>query len=240
MQILTATGGRPWAWAMCERLMAAQTFDGPVHWVVVDDGPEAQLVHFERAGWRLEVIRPAPRWQPGQNTQARNLLAGLNSVDPYHPLAIIEDDDWYDSTWLQHVHEMLRRAELVGETRSRYYNLARRVGRDVGNVAHASLCATALRGRAVEALKRVCRLQAKFIDIHLWRTHRDKLLFSGHRVVGIKGLPGRPGIGGGHRPEFHGQADQDGQLLREWVGAEWAEQYLQAVQTVGQLEGVAV
>lgn len=155
MQILTATGCRPAAWAMCERLMMAQTFDGPVRWIVVDDGPDQQPVSFERPGWLVEVIRPSPRWQPGQNTQARNLLAGLDAVDRMHPVAIIEDDDWYSPTWLQTVHEHLKRAELVGETRSRYYNVATRMGRDVGNTRHASLCATALRGRAIDTLRRV-------------------------------------------------------------------------------------
>lgn len=225
MQILTATGCRPAAWAMCERLMMAQTFGGPVRWIVVDDGPQAQPVTFERPGWLVEVIRPSPRWRAGQNTQARNLLAGLDAVDRMHPVAIIEDDDWYSPDWLQTVHEHLRRAELVGETRSRYYHAGRRVGRDVGNMRHASLCATALRGRAIDTLRRVCRQHHKFIDIQLWRQHTDRLLFSGHRVVGIKGLPGRPGIGGGHRPAFSGDSDPSGDLLRQWVGAA-ADRYL--------------
>lgn len=73
LTLLTATGARPQAWAICERLMMAQDYSGPVRWVIVDDGKEAQPVTFERDGWTLEVIRPAPYWRQGQNTQARNL-----------------------------------------------------------------------------------------------------------------------------------------------------------------------
>ena len=62
LHLLTATGARPQAWAICERLMAAQDYAGPVTWIIVDDGPEPQPVTFERAGWRLVVIRPAPLW----------------------------------------------------------------------------------------------------------------------------------------------------------------------------------
>jgi hypothetical protein len=64
--LLTVTGGRPEAWGLCKRWMAAQTVQ-PDRWIIVDDVgdvPEA-------------TIQVTPRWQPGQNTQARNLLAGL-------------------------------------------------------------------------------------------------------------------------------------------------------------------
>lgn len=229
MQLLTATGCRPQAWSICERLMAAQTYAGPVHWIVVDDGPEQQPITFERDGWQMQVVRPQPAWRPGANTQARNLLAGLDAARRDAPLVIIEDDDWYAPDWLQVVNEKLQRAELVGEDRSRYYNLRTRVGRDVGNTRHASLCSTAMRGGAIDTFRQVCRTNIKFIDMRLWRTARSRYLFSGHRVVGIKGLPGRPGIGVGHKETFTGFEDHDGALLRKWVG-DAADEYLQVVQ----------
>ena len=52
LTLLTATGARPEAWAICEQLMARQTYAGPVRWVIVDDGPVAQPVAFQRAGGR--------------------------------------------------------------------------------------------------------------------------------------------------------------------------------------------
>lgn len=225
LTLLTATGARPAAWALCERWMARQDYTGPVRWIIVDDGTEPQPVTFRREGWHLVLVRPSPHWVPGQNTQARNLLKGLAAVDRKDSLAIIEDDDWYAPDWLTTVDRELARAELVGEHRARYYNVQQRRGRQLANTGHASLCSTAMRGSALQDFADACRSRPKFIDLELWRRPRDRRLFGGHRVVGIKGLPGRGGIGMGHDPEFRGEADASGALLRDWVGED-AEVYL--------------
>lgn len=225
LTLLTATGARPAAWALCERWMARQDYTGPVRWIVVDDGPEPQSVTFRRDGWQLVLVRPSPHWAPGQNTQARNLLKGLAAVEPADNLVIIEDDDWYAPDWLSTVAAELQHAELVGEHRARYYNVEQRRGRQLVNTGHASLCSTAMRGSALQQFSDACRARPKFIDLELWRRARGRRLFGGHRVVGIKGLPGRGGIGMGHEPEFRGEADASGALLRDWVGED-AEVYL--------------
>lgn len=225
LTLLTATGARPEAWARCERLMARQTYTGPVRWVVVDDGPEPQPVTFQRDGWTVEVIRPTPYWEPGQNTQARNLRAGLAVIQPHESVVVIEDDDWYAPDWLATVAAKLVDAELVGETRARYYNVRRMVGRELSNLAHASLCASAMRGRALALFRAVCLSSSKFIDIELWRKAPSKALFHGHRTVGLKGLPGRGGIGMGHAGTFNGTPDPSGTLLRAWIGPD-AEEFI--------------
>lgn len=225
LTLLTATGCRPQAWGLCEQWMARQTFDGPVRWVIVDDGEQAQPLSFARPGWELCVVRPRPYWRSGENTQARNLLAGLAVIGDAESVAVIEDDDWYAPDWLATVHEALQTAELVGEGHARYYNLARGVGRQLVNGSHASLCSTAVRGQALKRLRAMCTAHLKFIDIHLWRAGGGRLI-GGHRVVGIKGLPGRGGIGAGHRQSFTGTPDHGGRLLREWVGPD-ADRYLE-------------
>ena len=225
LTLLTATGARPEAWAICQSLMLRQDYAGPVHWIIVDDGPEPQPVTFEREGWSLTTIRPHPRWEPGQNTQARNLLAGLRIVKPDARLVIIEDDDWYRADWLRTVDAALDRAELVGEYRARYYNIPQRRARQLTNTQHASLCSTAMRGAAIETFRWACQRHAKFIDLELWRKHRSRYLFGGNRVCGIKGLPGRGGIGMGHSKDFAGTHDPDGRILREWIGDD-ADMYL--------------
>lgn len=218
LQLLTATGARPEAFALCERWMAAQSYAGPVTWIIVDDGAKPTPITKSPKGWVQIVIRPAPFWQPGQNTQARNLLKGLDAVDAGHALVVIEDDDYYAPDWLETCVRELAHAELVGECRARYYNLALCRGRQLSNSRHASLCATAMRGSAIATFRKACELRPKFIDLELWNRHRSKRLFDGHRTVGIKGLPGRGGIGMGHRNDFTGEYDPDGALLRQWVG----------------------
>lgn len=220
LTLLTATGCRPQAWAICERLMLAQTYQGPVRWIIVDDGREAQPVTFHREGWSLEIVRREPFWRPGENTQAQNLLAGLTRVRrDGDRLVIVEDDDYYSPDWLERIAQELDKADLVGENLARYYNVRTRQAKQLSNRQHASLCSTAMKGAAIERLREVCTPGVKFIDLSLWSGFTGrKSLFGGNRVTGIKGLPGRDGIGMGHRREFRGLDDYDGALLRQWVG----------------------
>ena len=218
LTLLTATGCRPKAWEICEKLMLAQNYDGQVRWVIVDDGEEMQPITFKRDKWVLDIVRPSHRWKEGMNTQADNLLAGLNVISNDERLVIIEDDDCYSKDWLKVVNRHLDSAELVGEMLARYYNIATKTGRQLQNTQHASLCATAMRGHAIESFRKVCIPGTKFIDINLWKNHKNKMLFTGNRVVGIKGFEGRAGIGMGHKPDFNGINDKNGDLLREWIG----------------------
>lgn len=219
--LLTATGARPVAWALCEMWMAAQDYAGPVRWVIVDDGLTPQPITFQRPGWELVLIRPSPFWEPGMNTQARNIQKGLGACDPRFPVIFIEDDDHYAPDWLSHVTKHLEGHELVGEVRARYYNFHTKTARQLANTMHSSLCSTAIQGiRALKALQAYCQPGVKFIDLNLWRNFRGKKqLFAGTRVTGIKGLPGREGIGMGHQPDFVGTPDRNQDILRSWIGA---------------------
>lgn len=227
LTLLTTTGERPLAWALCERWMLAQTFQGPVRWVVVDDGTIRQPITFHRKDWELVLVRPELLWQPGMNTQATNILEGLAHIPADARLVIIEDDDYYGPLWLETVNAYLDTAELVGECRARYYNVSTRTFRQLQNAEHASLCSTAMRGPAIKAFEAVCSPGVKFIDLNLWRGYarKNKVLFTGSKVVGIKGLPGRAGIGMGHAAQFEGQRDSSGATLREWIGKD-SEVYL--------------
>lgn len=222
MNLLTMTGDRPEAFALCERWMQRQTFTGPVRWIIVDDGPVPQPITFERPNWTVEVLRPEPFWAPGSNTQARNIRAGLELLHGDQRLAIIEDDDWYGPEWLRVVHDALEKHALVGESHARYYNVPQRRARQLENAQHASLCSTGLRGPAIDQLKAVCRPGIQFIDVLLWQSFGNSGLFRGENVVGMKGLPGRKGIGMGHDRRFQGTADKTGKILRSWVGADVA------------------
>ena len=218
LTLLTMTGERQEAFELCQRWMQRQTYSGVVRWVIVDDGREPSPVTIDRSNWLIHVVRPEPLWAPGQNTQARNILAGLNVIGADASVVVIEDDDWYAPDWLETVSVALGKAELVGETCARYYNVAQRKAKTHDNHTHASLCSTALRGGALNTLRSVCRPGIQFIDVLLWQAHSDKHLFSGDGVVGIKGLPGRPGIGVGHDRKFNGKPDPHLKVLRSWIG----------------------
>ena len=216
LTLLIATGCRPEAWAISEKLLMRQTYDGPARLVIVDDGPTAQPVTLQRAGWSVEVVRPKPYWEAGKNTQARNLAAGLEVIDADERVAVWEDDDYYSAGYLADVAKWLTRRELVGEDRARYYNVATGRGKQLGNTRHASLCSTAVRGAGLKALRQAVAMAETFIDMTLWRMLPGRLYQTQH-VVGIKGLPGRGGIGTGHRDAF-GQPMN----LRDWIGEDAA------------------
>lgn len=215
LQIITPTGDRPLAWALCQRWMAQQTYSGPVVWFVSDDGIEPQSMIFHRPGYELRSLRLAPK---AGNTQARNLLALLDCVDRKWPVVVWEDDDYYAPNWLNTIALNLHHADLIGESPARYYNVALRIGLVLKNRHHASLCATVVQGLAIQTLISACQTKQKFIDIDLWKRHPYRYLFSGQQVIGIKGLPGRMGIGLGHQANFTGTLDLEGQLLTQWIG----------------------
>jgi hypothetical protein len=205
--------------------MWAQTYDGPVRWVIVDDGPEAQPITMSRENWFIEVHRRRPFWSPGENTQGANLRYGLEQIESKEALVIIEDDDWYKPDWLETVAHELTTACLVGEITAHYYHLSSRRYRNMLNLHHSSLCSTAMRGDALELFRRIVEKQAEFYDILLYQKYKQGRLFYGRSVIGMKGLPGRTGIGSGHDRRFHGELDRDGSVLRSWVGEGAAHHY---------------
>lgn len=222
LNLLTVTGARPLAWSLCQRWMGRQDYSGTVHWLIVDDGRQPQRLDPLPAGWTREVLRPAPLWRPGHNTQHRNLLAGLDRLGrATGPLVIIEDDDWYGPQWLSQCAATLDRAELVGQAPNAYYHVPSRSYHLFRNNRHASLCATALHGRALAAFRRACNERPKYVDLNLWRAFGGPShLFASRQVLGIKGLPGRAGIGG-HEPHGY-DPDPGGDWLRDWMGEEAA------------------
>ena len=224
--VLTPTGGRPGAFALLAEQINAQSCEH-FRWIVVDDFDPATPVPEMRTGIELVYVRPLWRWEPGQNTQSANLMTGLSLCRAEYKVIICEDDDAYSCEHVRDMAALLAKAPLVGVTPARYYNARSRRFREIPSDRHASLCATGLTGEAAfNALAAVAQLQ-KRIDIDLWGLWQDKkILTKGTSVVGIKGLPGRAGIGVGHRPDF-GTHDPNGDILRAWIGQPLADRYLE-------------
>ena len=220
--LLTCTGGRPEAFALCERWIAAQTVP-PDRWVVVDDVETPTACTMGQT-----VIRPEPYWQPdGPCTLGRNMLVGLDHIDA-DVVVIIEDDDHYDPSWLE-TCAACGPSELMGEGWTTYYNVQTRRWHTHGNTSHASMCATAF---GYELLDDVCGIVSRmgddpFIDCQMWHELRahGRIMSSSH-VLGIKGLSGRAGAGNGHTRSLEwSNADIPGTFLRELIGDD-ADAYL--------------
>jgi hypothetical protein len=105
--LITPTGGRPKQIQLCAEFMRKQDYKGKVLWVLVDDVlPNTvdcvDLVDF-RKSWQIVKVFPSPVWSVGQNTQARNLLIGIEIVKNHKDVEavfIIEDDDYYNPQYL--------------------------------------------------------------------------------------------------------------------------------------------
>lgn len=189
--VITPTGGRPEGMVLADRWMQEQTYQN-FRWLVLDDC-DPQTKAPERAD---KIIRPSWRWQTGDNTQHASMLALLDEAGD--KVVVVEDDDYYCPEYLELMADALTRHDLVGECNALYYHVGQRRWKDMHNASHASLCSTAVKGAGKQALIEMCRAGHRMIDLSLWRSRPGKL-FNSRFSVGIKGLPGRGGIGVGHR-----------------------------------------
>lgn len=213
--LITPTGGRPEGMELLTNYLKAQTYQGPASWIIVDDVDPATLLPDSRFG--VEVFRPSWRWKRGDNTQCRNMALALQQVGDNDTVIILEDDDAYLPEYLAATLHELEIAELVGERISRYYNVATRRWYVMKGGSHASLASVGVRGKALKLLRELCSVKVKYIDIELWKQFSGRKQLTGHtNFLGIKGLPGRAGIGIGHREGF-GNPDTTN-VLQKWLG----------------------
>jgi len=220
---LTPTGMRPEGLALLGEYLSAQTYSGPLAWIIVDDCDPGTRVPRMRADITVELVRPGWRWEPGMNTQAACMAAGLALPGFDDAVIIMEDDDVYLPDHASNVLGSLKDVDLVGERDSCYYNVATGRWRTLPGRYHASMCSVACKGKATEHLLRLCEAGGKMLDARLWQAFDGtKRLLDSRNVIGIKGLPGRPGIGVGHRVNF-GKPDRDDRL-HVWAG-DYANNY---------------
>lgn len=211
--VITPTGSRPEQLALCDRWMQQQTMQ-EFRWIVLDDCQPASPVPV-RAD---KVITPDWVWKLGDNTQHRAMLALIEEAGADGPIVVAEDDDAYTPHYLQHMADLLQDADLVGESNALYYHIPTAHYRRMENRKHASLCSSAFAGGAIDQLRRECRKKSRMIDHATWDNFRGKkALVETTYSVGIKGLPGRQGIGIGHRLP-RGIRDAGHYVLMKYLG----------------------
>lgn len=229
LTLITCTGGRPEAFALCKRWLYRQDWRGGLlQWLVVDDGREP-MGEFETPDWvSLHYLRREP--QPGEgHTLRQNLLTAIPRI-VCEKVVFWEDDDWYSVRYLTNMSLALDHFAIFGEGRAKYYNVATRRWRVCGNEKHASMCQTGMRTEHIDRLHwQIKSRPSHFVDARLWAdpilSKKKKLIFNEGMAVGIKGMPGRHGIGIGHRLKANAKVDLTGDKLREWLGDD-ADAYL--------------
>ncbi len=230
ISVVTPTCNRPVALRLLGEWMTRQTRP-PDEWIVVDGGTHPTDLMLGSYTLTYMRERGVP---PGVENFLANLERGLRAATG-DLIVIMEDDDWYDRTHLQTLVDQLSRpgVQIAGDPQQRYYSLPTASWRLMANKG-ASLCQTGLRRELLPTLLDVIadrrarlthassneRRRAIGVDFYFWHA-----VLRGHwrldatqTVVGIKGLPGQPGLGMGHRPTGGWTLDPDGTQLRAWVG----------------------
>lgn len=219
VSLLTCTGARPQAFAICEKLIKNQTYKGPIQWLCVDD----YNLSPTRFTMGQEIVKPEMQWTPEVNTHRMNMRVLLQRVKG-DVIIISEDDDWYSPNYIEDMLKLLEHSDMAGLSNSKYYHMNGGF-KYLNNFTHASLAHTVFGKKSFPLLYRAVESGMFYFDIEVWKyAHAAKLkttLVSNTLLgIGIKGMPGRKGLTPSHAlVGYH--ADPDYKVFQEWLGADW-------------------
>ena len=226
---ITLTGDRPLAFGLCFKWMQNQVIK-PDQWIVVDDGKEPIQDTFG-----FEYVRREPKINDPKHTMLLNLNEAVSRIQ-FSKILIIEDDEYYHPNYIKEMSTRLDKYEIVGIGQSKYYHLPTGGWVSHKNFNHASFAQTGFKNTVLPEISRLLAWQDMFIDAKLWaRYFKDYkqnkyecIMANGRGLIfseqdtplycGIKGLPGRSGIGIGHRESiYHAFDDPSRSILRRWI-----------------------
>lgn len=232
VSFITCTGSRPEALELCESYILNQTHKTDAEWIIVDDSSKmlpANKIVFQHNRYTLakKYFRGPRAWEPGLNTQRFNMEEAIKHVKGDY-IFFWEDDDLYKPDYIETMLDLLKYADIVGECKSKYFNLSLPGYKEMHNYRHASLCQTAIKRSLLPLVKTAIDSGEMYFDIHLWNQIHDSripyiLIAESNMVIGIKGMPGRAGLGVGHNNKDY-LVDPGFVKFGEWCG-EYASNY---------------
>ena len=233
---LTCTGDRPLCLTFLTRWMDRQIVK-PDQWLIIDDG-----VFGFKPDTKCDYVRRIKDINEDSHTLLLNLEKALGYIEG-DIILFMEDDEYYAPKYIQTMVDKINGHEMVGICKSKYYNLPARRYHIHPNLTHASLAQTGMLKELLPTMKSLLNGDP-YLDIRLWDSIRTKndnpginlrvvtpfkeiKVGNGRGVlfddgvndclyVGMKGMPGRKGIGSGHLANF-GRTDINGQLLKKWI-----------------------
>jgi hypothetical protein len=228
--VITATGDRPIGLRLACEWMKRQIYHGALQWIIVDDSskdwvPFVDAVMAKHYPSAQVIHRTCVPKEFGPISLAKNLSLGL-AFAVFDKIVFWEDDDIYLPHHLTYMNVALELGHhLVGNDQQLYYHWPTKTYKLYKNIGSA-LCSTALRLSQVqtilEAAIKVGLDGKKDIDGNLWKmAWRAKVpnvvYSSNYSVVGLKGLPGRAGIGIGHKHPAFKADERNYSTLRSWA-----------------------
>lgn len=222
--LITPTADQPIGIRLLEKYVQRQTVKYD-QWIIADDGVESATLTMGQT----HLIRK--RRHEGGASLVANVLAMIPEIKG-DIIIILEHDDYYSADHIAVCIEQLRRKNImaVGSQWQRYYNLQVRKWIQLRNIGSA-LCNTAFKKDVLLNLQRAAesafRKKSYGVDRFFWESIPQSQwgVHQINTVVGMKGLPGRKGLGVGHRPDKrrHWRHDPNGEQLKRWVGSDAAE-----------------
>jgi hypothetical protein len=227
--IITCTGHRPEAFALCKYFVERQKYTGKIQWVIVYDEKSFPKVTSNRTNISIETVKGPKLWVEDYNTHRGNMETALAKVKGDYVL-VMEDDDYYKADYIQTMVELLQYADAVGVSAAKYYNVKMPGYKTMNNIKHASLSQTAFKKHLQPELLKAVTSGDLYFDINFWNRiqtsqHPTLLLHNTTTSVGIKGLPGREGITPSHRQYRDYFLDPSLSKLKEWIGESDLELY---------------
>lgn len=234
--VITCTGDRPVCFNLLEKWIRNQTMQ-PMQWIVVDDGKEQTKTNLH-----CDYIRREPQKTDPKHTLLINIKEAYQHIRGDMVL-FFEDDEYYDPSYIEEMASKLRSFDIAGIGRSKYYFLPGQKWYKHKNMGHASLAQTGFNMNFFAEAKSVLDGDP-FYDIRLWRKinkNAENLYlpdsqhqrangkgiifedFGKSLYAGMKGLPGRKGIGAGHTNTNYFAQDKDYQVLKQWIPKDYQD-----------------
>lgn len=226
--LITPTGERSAQLELCKRWMRQQSYQGEVLWIIVDDGkiPTASIIEDDfRKNWKIHKIYPDVKWEEGMTTQCSNLKHAMDYVKGVITdlIFIIEDDDYYSPNYLQEMVNRSGEYYMIGEIPTIYYNLFEKAWYNNRQKTHTSLFQMAFKPVLSEIFINILNKNCLYIDIQFCKSINFRNLFTVEKplALGIKGLPGRGGIGSGHKISPRYKYDPSFKRLKYYLGDDY-------------------
>lgn len=227
LTLVTLTGDRQKALSILERWMARQEDDlgKRAQWIVVDDGETPMKTMMGQEYYHKPELRDL------KNGFMKKLRWVLDShIIKGEYVLFLEDDDYYGPRYLKTMRDNAGDFDLVGEGLTINYHVGTRSYLKFGNRGNpgsvTALASSMFRAGCLPEIRQTyCHTENSALDIRVWRgfsaERRRMFLWKDKpQFIGMKGLPGRPGITRRHRPDPSQRFIPDPELmfLRSMIG----------------------